>query len=1410
MNEGSKFLLRANPALTTNIKLVVDSKYNLYLESYNANKELSDNAFKMQQISSSSFLSERIATFWKGIPSNLAYQVKNDIKSDIIQTNLNLQYDDIYYSGMRKVEDIRYEEEFQYNTTLKINPDKLPKFFFVFRVDGPGLMNLTDAYDIKNSVIDQFKVVSYFNLTKETNVGKLWQKNYIDDDQIPRTPLELNFKKYEFSKWNGYDYNSGGTTSKSFFLDEIMRNQTTHFEFEKFITESFQKNEVVCSNFSNISFLYNDTVSDRILKYDGFSEYDIDQYTFLHDYINNGILKPSEYTLYVDNATQKTYFRAVDDFVYRKKWTINRYYGFYVDELEYLNKVSPYVPVQLTRDSNIEIVDNKFLYGGVNGTNIDPTVNGITPETPSYIKIGNDYYLIEQNDSGEYVIISDKNFNFNSSTNTGNILTILAGAQKPIKIVQYTLGTGQRVNLLTYIDDTPFRLYNSQFHEYQRNSVHLIKIYDTYYKLNAVTVGYEGPLTSPITGWYINTDEIFECDGNQFIKKYGENQKEIRSTQILSKNDTIPYFEIYKIQFTEIADWDYQRDITNYADIEYELDDQPAYNRPFLFEKNFNDFSVNNKSPYEERGYQIDTQYPAFLGPGWPLPYTIFPTTQMSFILPVTSEYGANGDLYMLNAKSDISSIWDINQSVVKWGWNYSISNCAYPYKINNNLDYSGEFNFSCNPFTMIKNSNNMTHDWFYTHGAPSIHSEIVDNYSMPFDAQYVNYTLNIDPPYERKFGPYSTAIDTDYAPTLDYYLDPKSSFNWFDWYFNSPQKIRTYKNRLYPKFLWDNDVFKDFRINNIIRTAKFGKSDNVNGPQVLFRGLNAYIEYVDTFNPNIAGKYSIFPANDLEGYDFAAYFNIKEVPAYKRGNFNSAELGRCGIDIILNKVHKNVLIYIWINAPYKSITNLHYNCRDNAMSEEYVSYSFYDTVQAAWVTHDSKLSMSALTLSHMIKILNSTSIEAEGFTDGITYKVVENKEEWTVNQTYQDYSASYDIISTSTFFRIQLDHYLDVKEGDWIYVSGVSGLPNKNYQIEKIDRQYIYTFKTADGFDYSSIILTAFTNAIITKEISVIPFRLRCTLPDEIKVDKTINILQADLSSPITPQNTVKTIGDVLKFDRYYDKEILNNVWIDNPITRVLNKQPREKYLDYNEINALPSMWRYSGDYDPITVNLNLFDRTSLQLLNYDETSATYNLYPLDFYTKIYDGKYHLTFSTDDYYLVYFPSTYQWGLLDQMKIGDLIYLRDIGYPLIYYPDLSNQIFEIIDFVKTPIIGGPTNAFNYEIVTSKVYDSNVYPYLPAGPSRSNIEMHVFSKINARTSFKYNNTDFGINKGVIVAKEWLTLNPLKSSAPIYNTKNKWAMIDEHGVTVVNRNIFKSSWDFEYYYEINKNVYNEYLP
>src|ERR1035437_9661924 len=92
-------LLRTNPALTTNVKLVVSSDYKLYLESFDTNKQLSDQKFKHYPIAKSNLYEEQIIKFYDGLSSQIAFDIKYDSDNSTVFNTYDHQFDDIYWSG---------------------------------------------------------------------------------------------------------------------------------------------------------------------------------------------------------------------------------------------------------------------------------------------------------------------------------------------------------------------------------------------------------------------------------------------------------------------------------------------------------------------------------------------------------------------------------------------------------------------------------------------------------------------------------------------------------------------------------------------------------------------------------------------------------------------------------------------------------------------------------------------------------------------------------------------------------------------------------------------------------------------------------------------------------------------------------------------------------------------------------------------------------------------------------------------------------------------------------------------------------------------------------------------------------------------------------------------------------------
>ena len=69
-------LLRTNVGLTTNVKIVCDSSYNLYLESIDSVPELSSDRFKKFMFNKNNFFDELVPYFFKDFPSDTAYSIK--------------------------------------------------------------------------------------------------------------------------------------------------------------------------------------------------------------------------------------------------------------------------------------------------------------------------------------------------------------------------------------------------------------------------------------------------------------------------------------------------------------------------------------------------------------------------------------------------------------------------------------------------------------------------------------------------------------------------------------------------------------------------------------------------------------------------------------------------------------------------------------------------------------------------------------------------------------------------------------------------------------------------------------------------------------------------------------------------------------------------------------------------------------------------------------------------------------------------------------------------------------------------------------------------------------------------------------------------------------------------------------
>ena len=233
-------LLRTNVGLTTNVKIIVDSDYALYLESINSGFRLESTKLKKFRFNKNNYFDELIPYFFRNFPSDEAFRIQNSPSDQFVMNNdYSTQYDNLYTAGARNIVDNKnYSEEYEYFAPLYVFKKHIPKYFIIFRIDGPGISGLNRT-NFLTDFVEKFKTVKLFDLTKATVLGEWIDNNFVNNSNFPDTALDVDFRNLEFTKWIGIDYNTGGYTSRSRFLENYLSNENLLYDFEKYIFDGY-------------------------------------------------------------------------------------------------------------------------------------------------------------------------------------------------------------------------------------------------------------------------------------------------------------------------------------------------------------------------------------------------------------------------------------------------------------------------------------------------------------------------------------------------------------------------------------------------------------------------------------------------------------------------------------------------------------------------------------------------------------------------------------------------------------------------------------------------------------------------------------------------------------------------------------------------------------------------------------------------------------------------------------------------------------------------------------------------------------------------------------------------------------------------------------------------------------------
>ena len=272
LKKSSFGLLRTNPKLTTNIKIIADSKNRIYLETIDANPLLSKSIYKGFEVSGNGSYSFDLRRFFsqgsRTLPEDIAYSIFEEDPSISVKDKFHEQYDFTYGYGMYPKNSRLYSEEFSLFAPLWIEKDSIPDYFLIFKMEDPVTLNtntsqwsttnldssitldslVKDPSNFFDNVLKKSKIIKKFDLTDKTEIGK-YIRNHINDPSFPESPFYASLNKGENSYWNGITYKKGGFGSigTDIYLDYTLIDKT-FIESEDFITDGFNRNGVVCAN----------------------------------------------------------------------------------------------------------------------------------------------------------------------------------------------------------------------------------------------------------------------------------------------------------------------------------------------------------------------------------------------------------------------------------------------------------------------------------------------------------------------------------------------------------------------------------------------------------------------------------------------------------------------------------------------------------------------------------------------------------------------------------------------------------------------------------------------------------------------------------------------------------------------------------------------------------------------------------------------------------------------------------------------------------------------------------------------------------------------------------------------------------------------------------------------------------
>lgn len=337
-------LLRTNPKLTSNVKIVIDTDENLYLDTISLTDSYTSR-FSAIKINPNNFFSYDLYKFFdKGnTPNSVIFETQRAVSDLIVVSDFQYQYEQQYNYGAEKCNTSYYKGSNRIFAPLFVDSN-LPKYFVIFKMDGaktkteinPVLVKdvrykvfgttgfvsydnkkllpesefiassnggnyvisgntyvtvFDEEYEYKQSIsfgkikkdfISNSDIVTVFSMSElDSNIGKYLSK-HISDKNFTSTPLYVDMESRELT-YTGINIKNGVVSSISEDASDLFSNPRTIIDFDKYVTRGFERNGLIVPNIFNLEWVFDDPESEgKFNRYFGLYVDDIDfgEFTF--------------------------------------------------------------------------------------------------------------------------------------------------------------------------------------------------------------------------------------------------------------------------------------------------------------------------------------------------------------------------------------------------------------------------------------------------------------------------------------------------------------------------------------------------------------------------------------------------------------------------------------------------------------------------------------------------------------------------------------------------------------------------------------------------------------------------------------------------------------------------------------------------------------------------------------------------------------------------------------------------------------------------------------------------------------------------------------------------------------------------------------------------------------------------